>query len=305
LKAREQVRLTDQVSGLVQAIRFTEGERVEQGQVLVELDDDQEQAKLAEAIAIRYEAHRQYRRGLELQDSGLITPAQLDELEAASKTAKANVEVAEAQLRDLTIKTPFSGLIGLRQVSPGALLTPGTIIAELNIVDPLDLSFGVRSDFLPQLKPGLTVLARAKGFTGRVFRGRLRRIDTTIDPQTRKVQVEAELPSPDGILKPGLFMTVELVLETRPDALIIPEEALLLRGQDQYVYVVQDNNRIKRIAVETGQRQRGEVEIRQGLQAGATVVVGGIQKIQAGQPVKPLQADQDDKGGQLSPEPGG
>jgi membrane fusion protein, multidrug efflux system len=117
--------------------------------------------------------------------------------------------------------------------------------------------------------------------------------------------VEAELPSPDGILKPGLFMTVELVLETRPDALIIPEEALLLRGQDQYVYVVQDNNRIKRIAVETGQRQRGEVEIRQGLQAGATVVVGGIQKIQAGQPVKPLQADQDDKGGQLSPEPGG
>ena len=95
----------------MQAILFTEGERVEQGQVLVELDNDQEQAELAEVIAIRAEAHRQYQRGLELQDSGLITPAQLDELEAAFKTAKAGVQVTEAELRDLTIKA-LKGLSG-------------------------------------------------------------------------------------------------------------------------------------------------------------------------------------------------
>jgi len=290
LQAREQVRLTSQVTGLVQAIHFTEGQRVTQGQVLVELDDEQEQAELAQAVAVLEETRRHYQRGRELRGSGLITPAELDELEATYKTAAASVRVAEARLQNYTIQAPFSGLIGLRQISVGALLTPGTVIAELITIDPLDLSFGVRSEFLPQLKPGLTVLASAAGLDGQTFQGKLSRIDTDIDPQTRNVKVEAELPNPEGLLKPGLFMTVDLVLETRPNALVVPEQALLLRGQEEYVYRVQDNNQVERVAVETGQRRLGEVEIIQGLQAGDTIVVNGLQKIREGQRVKPRQA---------------
>ncbi|MEE4376449.1 MAG: efflux RND transporter periplasmic adaptor subunit, partial [Candidatus Competibacteraceae bacterium] len=198
LQAREQVSLTSQVTGLVQAIHFTEGQRVEQGQMLMELDDAQEQAQLAEAVAVREEANRQYQRGLELRGSGLITPAKLDELEAAYETAAAGVRVAEARLQNHSIKAPFSGLIGLRQISRGALLTPGTVIADLYTTDPLDLSFGVRSAFLPQLKPGLTVIARAAGLNGKVFQGSVSLIDTDIDPRTHNIKVEAELPNPEG-----------------------------------------------------------------------------------------------------------
>lgn len=233
LQAREQVSITSQVTGLIQSIHFTEGQRVRQGQVLAMLDDDQEQAELAQALATREEAQRQYQRGLELKGSGLVTPARLDELEAAYKTAAASVQVAQVRVQNHEIRAPFSGLIGLRQISPGALLTPGTVIAELSIIDPLELAFGVRSEFLPQLEAGLTILAQAAGLAGQTFRGTLRQIDTDIDPQTGNIAVEAELPNSEGLLKPGLFMTVDLVLETRPNALIVPEEALLLRGQHE------------------------------------------------------------------------
>jgi len=295
LQAREQVSITSQVTGLIQNIHFTEGQRVRQGQVLATLDDDQEQAELAQALATREEAQRQYQRGLELKGSGLVTPARLDELEAAYKTAAASVEVAQARVQNHEIRAPFSGLIGLRQISPGALLAPGTVIAELSIIDPLELAFGVRSEFLPQLEAGLTIRARAAGLAGQTFHGTLRQIDTDIDPQTGNVAVEAALPNAEGLLKPGLFMTVDLVLETRPNALIVPEEALLLRGQEAYVFRIKDNNQVRRVAVKTGQRQSGEVEIRQGLQAGDTIVVNGLQKIREGQQVNPRELAQDDK----------
>jgi len=292
LQAREHVSITSQVTGLIKAINFTEGQRVQQGHVLAVLSDEQEQAELAQALATRNEAQRHYQRGHELKGSGLITPAKLDELEAAYKVAAASVQVAEARLQNHKIRAPFSGLIGLRQVSPGALLTPGSIIAELSIIDPLDLTFGVRSEFIPQLATGLSIQARAAGLTGQTFSGTLSRIDTDINPQTGYVQVEAELPNPEGLLKPGLFMTVDLVLDNRPNALIVPEEAILLRGQETYVYRIHENNLVRRISVETGQRQPGEVEILKGLAAGDTIVVNGLQKVREGQRVNPTEVTQ-------------
>lgn len=297
LRAKEQVILTSQVSGLVQEIHFQEGQWVDQGDLLVELDAEHEQAELAEAVAERDEARRQYQRGQELRRERVISQSRYDELKASYETAQARVNVAQAELNDRQIVAPFAGVIGLRQISPGALLEPGDPVATLNTVDPIDLEFNVPSELLPRLTPGLAVIAQAEGFAGQRFEGELIFIDTRIHPDTRSVTLKAELPNPEGLLRPGLFMTVELVLETREDAIVVPEEALLLQGQDKYVFVVQDDGTVSRTLVETGERRRGIVEIRSGVEAGSQVVVGGLQKIGDGQKVRPTPAQAPGQGG--------
>jgi len=283
LQAAEAVTLTSDVSGIVQAIHFQETEPVEQGAVLLELDAEEVRAQLAEALARRDDARRRLERVQALPANSAISQAEVDEAKAAYEIAVAQVQAARSRLADRRIIAPFDGVIGLRQISPGALVEPGTAVATLLTLDPIELRFAVPAGLLPRIQPDSQVFARLDGFPD-AFEGQVRRIAPSVDVSTRSVALEAEVPNPDARLLPGMFATVELVLETRQDAVLIPEEALLLEGVESYVFAVSDGM-AQRTVVQTGVRRDAEVEIRAGLAPGTCVVIEGLQKIRAGQPV--------------------
>lgn len=290
--ARDQVVLTADAQGLVRAIEFQEGNRVEQGQLLLRLDDRQEEARLAAAAARRDRIARDLERARQLAENEFAAEARVDELEAQLAEAEAEIEVATTTLEDRTIEAPFAGWIGLRQVSPGSLVTPGTPIAELWSIDPIDLAFSVPANLLSRLRQGQGVIARGGALPGGEAEGEVRVIENAVDPATRTVRLQAAFENPDGALRPGAFVNVELVLERREEALLVPEQALIREGNEAYLFTVGEDDRALRRTVATGEHQGGMVEITDGLEPGARIVIAGQQRLRDGQPVRPLSSDE-------------
>jgi membrane fusion protein (multidrug efflux system) len=185
----------------------------------------------------------------------------------------------------MRVIAPFTGRVGLRQVSVGALVQPGTVVTTLDDISRVRVEFSVPEVFVAQVRTGSTVSARSSAFGERRFQGRVAVVDTRIDTATRTIRVISEFDNPDEALKPGLFMTVELELARRDDALLIAEEALDPIGDRNFVYVIR-NDRARRVEVKLGQRLPGEVEITSGLAAGDQVVVRGIQRLRNDAPVR-------------------
>lgn len=278
--ARESVDITSKVANTITAIRFQEGQRVAAGSVLVEFDRAQAAAALAEAEANLAEARNQFKRGSDLSVTQALSRAQLDQLETAVKTGEARVTAARSRLSDTVIRAPFAGRTGLRRVSLGGLVSPGTVITTLDDASVIKLEFTVPQSFLGSLEPGLPIEARADGFGDRVFTGKLTTLDSRIDPVTRAIAVRAELPNADGAIKPGLFMTVRLNAKTTP-TLMVPEEALVPEQGRTYVFAVRDG-KAQRLEVRTGGREPGFVAVLDGLSAQDVVVVEGTQRVRDG-----------------------
>ncbi len=287
LRANESVALTATVTETVSAVHFDDGERVKAGQVLVEMSSGEERAQLAEARATADEAQRQYQRVLSLETQGSAAKSLLDERRREWEAAQARRAAIESRLADRTIKAPFAGVLGLRDLSPGALVRPGDLIAVLDDDTVMKLEFQVPSTYLEVLAPGLEIVATAPAFAQRQFRGQVKSIDSRIDPSTRAIRVRALLPNPDHLLKPGLLMQVELLKRPRR-SIVIPEEALLALGAKQFVLVVDaaDGNKVVRQPVEIGGRRAGEVEIVTGLSAGQQVITHGSLKLRPGDKVE-------------------
>lgn len=281
--ARESVEITSKSANTVTAIRFTEGQRVATGTILVELDRAQAAAALTEAEAAFAETRNQVQRGRDLSVTQALSKAQLDQLETAVKTAEARVAAARARLDDTVIRAPFAGRTGFRRVSLGGLVTPGAVITTLDDTSVIKLEFTVPQAFLKDLQPGLAVEARVDGLDERVFKGEVTTIGSRVDPVTRSIAVRAELPNPDGTLKPGLFMSVRLQASAVP-TLMIPEEALVPEQGRNYVFTV-ENGRAARREVRTGGRERGSVAILGGIPDDAVLIVEGSQRARPGAPV--------------------
>ena len=289
LTAFEAVRITPEVSGHIAAIHFDEGARVAAGDLLIELVDDEPRARLDSAEAALRDARLAFDRARRLRDSGAVSEAELDRLEAQFDAARAARDLAAAQLARHRLEAPFAGHMGLRQASPGALVTPGTGIATLYAIDPLQLRFSLSGRLLDALRPGLQVRARSDAFRGETFDGEIRRVAPEIDPATRQVTVEAILPNADGRLRPGLFVDVEVILGRRQDAVTVPEAALLRRGAASFVYVIGQDGRAVRRDVETGEKRWGRIELRSGVEAGERVVTAGLQRIGDGVRVRVVE----------------
>jgi membrane fusion protein (multidrug efflux system) len=287
-RANESVDITSKVSNIVSAVRFSEGQHVRRGQVLVELDGKEARADLAVAEAALTESRSQFNRSRELYTTRVLSESQLETIEATLKANAARVESAKARVADTVIVAPFAGRVGLRRVSPGSLISPGTVITTLDDTSTIKLDFTVSEVYLPTLTPNLPIEARSVAYPGRTFAGKVGSVDSRVDPTTRSVTVRALVPNPDGKLKPGMFLTVQLSRGDR-DSLVVPEEALVPEAGDVFVYVVKDATVEKRV-VKTGQRRVGEVEIVAGLADGDTVVVEGTQKLRDGAPVSARQA---------------
>ena len=283
-RANESVDISSKTSNVVTAVHFGDGQRVNRGQLLVQLDDAQTRADVAAAEAAVAESERLFNRSRELMATEALSKAQFDQLEATLKANRAKLASAQARLEDTVIRAPFSGRVGLRRVSVGTLISPGDVITTLDDTSVIKLDFSVPENFLSTLREGLLVRATAPAFSGRSFTGKVASIDSRVDMNTRAVTVRALLANEDGALRPGMFLNVSLANDER-ETLVIPEQALTPEAERQYVFVVADG-KAQRREVRIGSRRPGSVEVVAGLNAGEQVVVEGTQKVRDGTPVR-------------------
>lgn len=291
LRSNESVNVSVEIAGLISAIHFEEGEPVEEGALLFELDDSIWQAELDEAEARLALSQSNYERATELLERNVGTVANRDEARAELDTARAAAGLARARLEKTDIRAPFEGVLGLRRVSAGEYVTPGQPLVNLENLEPIKVDFRVAERYLPMLETGQEVGVTVDSLPGRSFSGEVTAIDPKVDPASRSVAVRAQASNEDRALRPGQFARVRLIVDRRDDAIVIPEQALVPRGEEFFVFKVVDGKAVMS-PVEVGQRRAGEAEITTGLAAGDVVVTGGHQKIRDGAPVQPVDAEQ-------------
>ena len=292
-QAKEAVTITSKVAGVVTRIHFSEGRRVTVGTVLVELDSGALEAERDEMRAERDTAQRLYARALKLFETRNIPRVQLDELYGELMAAEARVRADEARLADYVIRAPFDGRLGLRRVSVGALINPGTAITTLDDASSVKVDFRVPEVVLAHIAAGQPVTARSAAYPGRAFEGRVTTIDSRVDPVTRSIEVRAEFANADHALRAGMFLTSTLTTASRTGAVLIPEEAVVSSGESQFVFTVTEN-KVTRQEIVAGEYAGGEIEVLSGLDAGDTVIVGGVQKVRDGSRVKIVPATRAD-----------
>ncbi|MCF7984780.1 MAG: efflux RND transporter periplasmic adaptor subunit [Thiohalocapsa sp.] len=294
LKANESVTITSNVTETISGVHFDDGQRVEAGDLLVEMTSAEEHALLEEAQARLAEAERQYDRVRSLVQQRSASESLLDERKRDLDTTRAMLVALESRLADRIIKAPFDGVLGLRNISRGALVEPGDVITTLDDDGFMKLDFTVPSVYLSALAPGLRIEAKSRAYGDRVFDGVVRGVESRVDPVTRAVQVRALIPNPDRTLKPGLLMRVEMLVEPR-EAVVIPEGAIQQQGEDHFVMAVADAEggapTAERRQVQVGTRKPGLVEVREGLAAGERVITDGNDKVRPGQSIEIVAVD--------------
>lgn len=294
LKANESVTISSNVTETISAIHFEDGQRVREGDILVELTSVEQHAQLDEAQVRVAEAERQYQRVKALVAQRSASESLLDERERDLETSRAMLVAIQSRLADRLIRAPFDGLVGLRNISRGALVEPGDVITTLDDDSLMKLDFTVPSVHLTELAPGLRIEARTRAYGEQLFEGVVRGIDSRIDPVTRSIQVRAVIPNPHRILRPGLLMQVELLVDPR-DGLVIPEAGVLHQGEAHFVLAVVDVDGVltaERRSIRIGTRKPGLVEVREGLAPGDRVIVHGHGKVRPGQKVEILEYDE-------------
>ncbi len=287
-RANESIDIRSLVSQRIVAIRFKEGERVETGRVLVELQSAEARADVASAKATLAESTSQLRRAQQLYETKAVSASELDQRLTRRDADKAALDAASARLADTQVSAPFAGVLGLRNVSLGSYVTPDDVITTLDDTDPIKLDFAVPETVLAQLATGLPIAAKSAAWPGVDFVGRVQSIDTRVDPVSRTLTVRALLPNAEARLRPGMFLTVTL-LRDDVRALVVPETAIVPERSRRFVLVVSADDTVERREVRTGRRSPGLVEITGGLSAGEVVVVEGTQKAIPGRTVRVIE----------------
>lgn len=275
--ARESVVLTARVSDTVSKVFFEGGQLVKKGDLLVALEDAEEQAQLSEAKANLQEAQSQFARTEDLVTRGNASTATLDAQRRNVDEARFRLIAAQARLNDLRIVAPFDGVLGLRQISEGSLITQNNPITTIDAIDIINLDFSVPERFIATLAPGQKVNARVEAFPARVFEGVVETVDSRVNPMTRSVIVRATVKNDDRALKPGILMTVEVISRTWR-GLAVPEESVVPTGGSDYVFV-KNGDIAERRRVTLGIRRPGYVEVVEGLSGSERVVVEGTLRL--------------------------
>lgn len=287
--ANESVNITAQQAEIVKSVLFEDGNVVKRGQLLVELSDREERANVNELSINIAEAQRQLTRIRGLAKQSAASEQLLDEQKARVDALNAQKEVADAQLAELQVRAPFSGRLGLRQVSIGSLVRPGDVISTLDDLSIIKVDFSISESHLASVENGQNVEARSIAYPGEVFVGEITSIDSRIDPVTRSIQARAQIPNPELKMRPGMLLQISI--EKRViDALLIPESALVPEGDSQFVFVIDDEMKAIKTKVKIGQRKAGWVQILNGVIAGQEVIVEGTLKIRDGASVKTVEA---------------
>ena len=292
-QSNESISVTAKLTEKLSTLNFEDGQFVKQGDIIAELVDVEASADLAEARATLRETELQYERVEGLFRRGNTTKAALDSATSAKERAQARVGALEARLADRLIRAPFSGVLGLRMVSPGTLVRPGDEITTLDDISVIKLDFSVPETFLGALRVGLEVTAKSAAYPDKAFVGTISAIGTRIDPSTRAAMIRAEIPNPDGVLKPGMLMTTT-VLQNKRQSMTIPERALVPIADKNFVFVVrakEDQQTVDQVEVKIGGRRPGYVEILAGVELGDQVVTEGTNRVRPGGAINVLPSE--------------
>lgn len=288
-RANETVQLTAQISDKVQEIRFTDGQVVHQGDVLLVLDNAEELANLDAAKALAAERKSAFDRAADLSKRKIIAEETFESRRAEFQQADAEIRSLQSRIDNTIIKAPFDGILGLRNVSLGALVQPGTVITTIDDLSIIKVDFEVPALYLQDLRTGLKVNGTVEGLAGRTFSGEVATVNTQVDPVTRAVRIRAIIPNPDLLLRPGLLMNVTLDLRAR-QSLTVPEGALIQLRDQTFVFVAEDaedgKTLARRVEIKRGARRLGEVEVLGGLEGGQRVIVTGFMRLVDGDVVK-------------------
>lgn len=289
LIAADSVVIRPEIAGRVVGLHFQEGQLVQKGAKLVSLDPSEYSAQLAGSTAAAKTESQRYDRAQELLEKNFISKEALDVAKGNMDRALAKQRQDDALLSKTTITAPFSGVLGLRQISPGAYVKAGDDIVRLENLSSVKLDFRVPEMYLSQIKPGQELTIKVDAYPNDVFRGKIYALEPAVDEKTRTVVVRAQIPNVQNKLRPGMFARVNVLLSTRPNAIVIPEQAIWPQGRDAFVYRVVDGKAVL-TKIELGVRRPGEVEVLKGLTANDVVVTDGQMKLKDGAPVMVLPA---------------
>jgi len=287
LQANESITIRPQITGRIETIHFNEGQAVEQGAKMFTLDQSEYRAQVAESQATVNLAQLKFNRSQDLLKKKLSSQQQFDEDAAKLEEAKAQLALNKDRLAKTVIRAPFSGISGLRKVSPGDVVQPGQEMVTLEDTHLLKLDFRAPEVYLPDLKVGLGVNVLVDAFPNENFTGEVYAIAPRVDEASRSVLLRAHVTNDQSKLRPGIFAKVQLRLASRANALLIPEEALWPIGNNLFVYRVVDGKAVMS-QISIGKRLKGQVEVVQGLSAGDTVVTAGQMKLRNEAPVMPV-----------------
>jgi membrane fusion protein (multidrug efflux system) len=290
IESDENIEIVSELSARVVSLPFSEGQPVETGALIAQLDDREIGAEAERTQAQADQAQSNYDRAQKLSAQGVTSAQELEDSKTALRVAEAAASLAKVRLDKTRIRAPFPGLVGVRRVSRGAYLREGAVITDLTRVDEMKVTFAAPERFARQLQPGIAVELRTPAFPGEAFGGKLSVVDPVVDPNTRTLRLVAKIPNPGARLRPGMSADVSVTLAERTQALVVPDEAVFAQGNQNFVYVVKADSTVALTAVELGTRDSMQVEIVRGIEAGARVIRTGHQKLFPGAHVMPMPA---------------
>ncbi len=295
--------------GVVQKITFKSGDRVAPGDLLVQLDTRQEEAQLAAAEAKLTLTRLNLERSRGLRTQGISAQADYDTAEAEQKQAEGNVAEIRATIERKTVRAPFAGILGIRQVNLGQYLKSGDPVVPLQSLDPIYVNFGMPQQELGRMQVGGAVSVTAEGIPNDGFPGRITAIDTVVDESTRNVRVQATFSNPRGLLRAGMFVTVRAHLDSQERGVILPASAISYAPYGDSVYIVEEMKGptgasykgVRQQVVKLGSARGDQIAILSGISPGAEVVTSGAFKLRNGAAV--LVNNETQPGNSPSPRP--
>jgi membrane fusion protein (multidrug efflux system) len=294
LRAVKGADLSLELSGVVDKIGFESGQDVEDGQTLLHLRNDDDVAKLQSLEAVAKLSEITYNRDLKQFKAQAVSQAVVDTDAANLKNNRAQVEQQRAIVDKKTLKAPFAGHLGIRQVDLGQYLAPGTMIVTLQALTPIYADFTLPQQDLARIKVGQQVVAKVDTYPDKTFTGKITAINPKVDTSTRNVQVRAELQNPDKLLTPGMYVTVDTVTGQPKELVTVPQTAISYNSYGDLVYVVEEKGKgpdgkphlvAQQTFVAVGATRGDQVSITKGLKPGTTVVIGGQMKLRNGVPI--------------------
>ncbi len=285
LAAEASATLRAEVPGQILAVHFREGQPLKKGAPLYSIEATVLEAEVNEARANASRSEAALKRAEELFAKQLISGTDYDAARANYDVDVARLRSSQARLSKTVIRAPFDGFVGLRRINIGDYATIGQELVDVVQLDPLRVAFSVPETLLPKVQPGLPISISVDAYPGEVFTGEITAVAPKTEVQGHSLEVRASLPNERLKLRPGLFVRIDVSLGTKPDAVVIPEQAIWPVGQHKTVYVIVDGKAHQRI-VTIGERQPGAVEITNGLEAGEIIVTAGQMKLYEGASIR-------------------
>ena len=289
LKAVNGVVLSTDLAGIVAEIAFESGAPVKKGDLIVKLDTQQEDAQLRSSMAKLALAKTDLERKRDLMAKKAIADSEFDTAQSQLAQMEASVEEMKALVARKRIAAPFDGLVGIRQVNVGQYLQPGAAIVPIESLDPIYVEFALPQQHFEKIAVGKKLRLGATGISGKSFEGEITAIDSRIDERTRNVTVQGTIKNPDHALRPGMFVSVEVLLPETAGVLAIPSSAVAYAPYGDSVYVVQDGKAGKEVQqrfVKLGPKRGDQVSVLSGIKDGDEIVSSAVFKLRPSAPVQ-------------------